>query len=133
MKWLSDNEYMEIFKTYDKSFYDYLLNNSAALGTTQKLYAEYLINKAKKFNGEVKMTERIGSYDIDDFGETWDNGTRYRMVIFSHFDKNKKDFESKRLYFRCEVPDFKTEEQITKFLEDKRNCQRIHTITVFYK
>lgn len=48
MKWLSDNECMEIFKTYDNCFYKYLLNNGAALGTTQKLYAEYLLNKAKK-------------------------------------------------------------------------------------
>lgn len=79
------------------------------------------------------MIKRIGSYNIDDFGRVWDNDTCYKMVIFSHFDKNEKEIESKRLYFRCEVPDFKTEEQITKFLEDKRNCQRIRTVTVFYK
>lgn len=55
MKWLSDNECMEIFKTYDNCFYKYLLNNGVALGTTQKLYAEYLIDKAKKvLTEEVK-------------------------------------------------------------------------------
>lgn len=54
MKWLSDNECMEIFKTYDNCFYKYLLNNGAALGITQKLYAEYLLNKAKK-----SLTEEV--------------------------------------------------------------------------
>lgn len=48
MKWLSDNECMEIFKTHDKSFYDYLLNNGTLFGVSVKMYAEYLLDTAKK-------------------------------------------------------------------------------------
>ena len=48
MKWLSDNECMEIFKTYDKSFYDYLLNNGTSFGVAVKTYAEHLLDTAKK-------------------------------------------------------------------------------------
>lgn len=78
------------------------------------------------------MVKYIGSYNIDNEGEIWDGDTRYTMVIFSRFDKNEKEIERKHLYFRCKVPDFKTEEQITEFLRDKKNNQRINNATVVY-
>lgn len=78
------------------------------------------------------MVKDIGSYDIDNEGEIWNGNTRYIMVIFSRFDENEKEIERKQLYFRCKVPDFKTEEQITEFLRDKKNNQRINNATVVY-
>ena len=75
------------------------------------------------------MIKYIGSYNIDNEGEAWDGNTRYTMVIFSHFDENEKEIEWKCLYFRCTIPDFKAEEQITEFLKGKKNNQRIHNIT----
>lgn len=63
MKWLSDNECMEIFKTYDKSFYDYLLNNGTSFGMSVKMYAEYLLDTAKK--GEIKMNYDKTYYELN--------------------------------------------------------------------
>ena len=63
MKWLSDNECMEIFKTYDKSLYDYLLNNGTSLGMAVKMYAEYLLDTAKK--GEIKMNYDKTYYELN--------------------------------------------------------------------
>ena len=78
------------------------------------------------------MVKYIGSYNIDNEGEIWNGNTRYIMVIFSRFDENEKEIERKQLYFRCKVPDFKTGEQITEFLRDKKNNQRINNATVVY-
>lgn len=78
------------------------------------------------------MIEYIGSYNIDNGSEVWDGNTRYTMVIFSRFDENEKEIERKCLYFRCTVPNFKTEEQITEFLKGKKNNQRINNVTVIY-
>lgn len=78
------------------------------------------------------MVKYIGSYNIDNEGEIWNGNTRYIMVIFSRFDENEKEIERKQLYFCCKVPDFKTEEQITEFLRDKKNNQRINNATVVY-
>lgn len=63
MKCLSDNECMEIFKTYDKSFYDYLLNNGTSFGMAVKMYAEYLLDTAKK--GEIKMNYDKTYYELN--------------------------------------------------------------------
>ena len=85
------------------------------------------------------MIKYIGSYNIDNEGEVWNGNTRYTMVIFSRFDENEKEIERKCLYFRCnvpdfkKVPDFKTEGQITEFLKDKKNNQRINNVTVIYR
>lgn len=79
------------------------------------------------------MIKYIGSYNIDNGSEVWDGNTRYTMVIFSRFDENEKEIERKCLYFRCTVPDFKTEEQITEFLKGKKNNQRINNTTVIYR
>ena len=79
------------------------------------------------------MIKYIGSYNIDNEGEAWDGNTRYTMVIFSRFDENEKEIERKCLYFRCNVPDFKTDEQITEFLKSKKNNQRINTVNVMYR
>ena len=79
------------------------------------------------------MIKYIGSYNIDNYGEAWSGNTRYTMVIFSRFDKNEKEVERKCLYFRCTVPDFKTEEQITEFLKDKKNNQRICDVKIMYQ
>ena len=78
------------------------------------------------------MIKCIGSYNIDNEGVSWSGNTRYTMVIFSRFDEAEKEIERKCLYFRCEVPDFKTEEQITEFLKGKKNNQRINTVNVMY-
>lgn len=78
------------------------------------------------------MVKYIGSYNFDNEGEIWDGDTCYTMVIFSRFDENEKEIERKCLYFRCKVPDFKAEEQITEFLKDKKNNQRINNATVVY-
>lgn len=79
------------------------------------------------------MIKYIGSYNIDNEGEVWSGNTRYTMVIFSRFDENEKEIERKCLYFRCNVPDFKTEEQITEFLKGKKNNQRINEVKVIYQ
>lgn len=80
------------------------------------------------------MIKYIGNYNIDNESEAWDGNTRYTMVIFSRFDKNGKEIERKCLYFcgNVNVPDFKTEEQITEFLKGKKNNQRINTVNVMY-
>ena len=78
------------------------------------------------------MNKCIGSYNIDNCGKAWDNNTRYTMIIFLRFDENEKEIERKCLYFRCPVPDFKTEEQITEFLKGKKNNQRINAVTIIY-
>lgn len=84
-------------------------------------------------NGGIKtMIKHIGSYNIDNECEAWNGNTRYTIVIFSRFDENEKEIERKCLYFCCNVPDFKTEEQITEFLKDKKNNQRINTVNVMY-
>jgi hypothetical protein len=54
---------MEIFKTYDKSFYDYLLNNGTSFGMSVKMYAEYLLDTAKK--GEIKMNYDKTYYELN--------------------------------------------------------------------
>lgn len=79
------------------------------------------------------MVKYIGCYNIDNEGEIWDGDTCYTMVIFSRFDENEKEIERKYLYFRCEMPDFKTEEQITEFLRNKKNKQRINNVTTIYR
>ena len=79
------------------------------------------------------MTKYIGSYNIDNCGKAWDCNTCYTMVIFSRFDENEKEIERKCLYFRCNVPDFKTDEQITEFLKGKKNNQRINEVKVIYR
>ena len=78
------------------------------------------------------MVKYIGSYNINNEGEAWNGNTRYTMVVFSRFDENEKEIERKCLYFRCNVPDFKTEKQITEFLKDKKNSQRINAVTIIY-
>ena len=79
------------------------------------------------------MVKYIGSYNIDNEGKIWDGDTCYTMVIFSRFDENEKEIERKCLYFRCKVPDFKTEAQIAEFLKDKKNNQRINAVTTIYR
>lgn len=79
------------------------------------------------------MVKYIGSYNIDNEGKIWNGNTRYTMVIFSRFDENEKEIERKCLYFSCTVPDFKTEKQITEFLKDKKNNQRINKVSFVYK
>lgn len=61
MKWLSDNECMEIFKTYDKDFYDYLLNNGVSFGVTVRMYAEYLFNTAKQLNSTETESKHLNN------------------------------------------------------------------------
>lgn len=77
------------------------------------------------------MIRCVGCYNIDDVGEIWDKLTRYRMVIFSRFNQQDEEVERKTIYFLWKnntfksYPDFKTEEEITAFLRDKKNCQRV--------
>lgn len=79
------------------------------------------------------MDKYIGSYNIEDIGEAWENNICYRGISFSRFDENEKEIERKFLYFCCNVPDFKTDEQITEFLKGKKNNQRINTVNVMYR
>lgn len=79
------------------------------------------------------MDKYIGFYNIEDIGEAWENSTCYRGISFSRFDENEKEIERKCLYFCCNVPDFKTEEQITEFLKDKKNNQHINEVKVMYR
>ena len=79
------------------------------------------------------MIKCIGSYNIDNEGVSWSGNTRYTIVIFSRFDENEKEIERKCLYFCCTVPDYKTEKQITEFLKDKKNNQRINKVSFVYK
>lgn len=77
------------------------------------------------------MIKYIGCYNIDDAGEIWDKSTRYRMVIFSRFNQQDEEVERKTIYFLWRnktfnpCSDFKTEEEITAFLRDKKDRQRI--------
>lgn len=74
---------------------------------------------------------RLGCYNIDDEGEVWDKSTRYRMVVFSKFNQQEEEVGRKTIYFLWKnntfnpCPDFKTEEEITVFLRDKKDCQRV--------
>lgn len=78
------------------------------------------------------MIKYIGSYNIDNCGETRDDYLHYTTVIFSRFDENEKEIERKCLYFHCKIPNFKTEEEIAEFLKDKKNNQRICNIKIMY-
>lgn len=76
------------------------------------------------------MVKMIGSYNIDNEGRIWEDGKCYIMVIFSKFVDNA-EIERKIIYFHCKantfctVPNFRTEQEITDFLKNKRNYQRV--------
>lgn len=75
------------------------------------------------------MVKYIGCYNVDNLGEVWDGNECFIMVIFSKFD-GEKEVSRKRIYFLAgknklhAVPEFKTDEEITEFLKDKKNNEK---------
>lgn len=75
------------------------------------------------------MVKEIGYYNVDSNNLIHENGSVYDMTIFSKFNDNEEEIERKTIYFltgkNCLFPNFKTDSEITIFLMDVKNNQKV--------